>query len=58
MFGVGILYLFFEKSILANSRSAKTPLASPQADGISRIVLGAQVSWNIRVSFAGLTVTQ
>ncbi|OCL10487.1 GPI ethanolamine phosphate transferase 1 [Glonium stellatum] len=43
MVAVGILYLLFEKSILANSGSTKDELASPSADGLSRTILGLQI---------------
>ena len=38
---VGLLYLFFEKSILSSSTSGG--LASPSIDGLSRSILGVQV---------------
>ena len=38
---VGLLYLLFEKSILASS--SNRGLASPTADGLSRSILGVQV---------------
>ncbi|KAL8941845.1 MAG: hypothetical protein Q9211_001653 [Gyalolechia sp. 1 TL-2023] len=40
MASVGLLYLLFEKSILSASSSE---LSSPQADGLSRNILGAQI---------------
>ncbi|OJD28675.1 gpi ethanolamine phosphate transferase 1 [Diplodia corticola] len=42
MFTVGALYLFFEKSIIAQSTATKG-LASEKADGLSRTILGTQV---------------
>jgi phosphatidylinositol glycan class N len=44
MFGVGVLYLLFEKSILVESNSTTDKLASPGLDSTSRVVLGGQVS--------------
>ena len=41
MVSVGLLYLLFEKSILASSSSGG--LASPTADSLSRNILGVQV---------------
>ncbi|KAI4094661.1 MAG: hypothetical protein LQ344_002132 [Seirophora lacunosa] len=43
MASVGLLYLLFEKSILSASSSARSELSSPQADGLSRNILGAQI---------------
>lgn len=42
MFAVGILYLLFEKSIIANTKSTDDELASPELDPTSRIILGCQ----------------
>ncbi|KAL8829283.1 MAG: hypothetical protein Q9170_006245, partial [Blastenia crenularia] len=42
MASVGLLYLLFEKSILSIS-SAKSELSAPQADGLSRNILGTQI---------------
>ncbi|KAF2113483.1 Phosphatidylinositolglycan class N-domain-containing protein [Lophiotrema nucula] len=42
-FVVGSLYLFFEKSILAESGVSKDKLAKQEVDGLSRIILGAQL---------------
>lgn len=44
MFAVGAVYLLFEKSILVDAQSSKDELSSPKADGLSRIILGSQVS--------------
>ncbi|KAL8987170.1 MAG: hypothetical protein Q9177_003595, partial [Variospora cf. flavescens] len=43
MASVGLLYLLFEKSILSASSSGRSELSSPQADGLSRNILGAQI---------------
>ena len=43
MVAVGVLYLLFEKSILADSDSTEDELASSSTDGLSRIILGLQV---------------
>ena len=43
MFGIGLLYLLFEKSIIVQSKSAKTSLATVAPDTLSRAILGAQV---------------
>jgi len=43
MVAVGVLYLLFEKSILADSDYTKDELASSSIDGLSRIILGLQV---------------
>lgn len=48
MFLVGVLYLLFEKSILVDSKSSRDELSSPAVDGVSRIILGTQVSYNCR----------
>ena len=44
MFTVGILYLLFERSILADFRSTNDEQPSSGTDGFSRIVMGIQVS--------------
>lgn len=44
MFAVGVLYLLFEKSILVDSESSNDQLSSSAADGLSRIIIGIQVS--------------
>ncbi|KAL8951079.1 MAG: hypothetical protein Q9222_002919 [Ikaeria aurantiellina] len=43
MASVGLLYLLFEKSILSSSSAAEGRLASPQADRLSRNILGVQI---------------
>ncbi|KAL8695661.1 MAG: hypothetical protein Q9224_003257, partial [Gallowayella concinna] len=43
MASVGLLYLLFEKSVLAASSSAEGHLASPRADRLSRAILGTQI---------------
>ena len=43
MFAVGLLYLLFEKSILAQSQASKGKLEPPVADTLSRAILGIQV---------------
>ncbi|KAI9844830.1 MAG: Glycosyl phosphatidyl inositol anchor synthesis [Sclerophora amabilis] len=43
MFCVGVLYLVYGKSILAQSKDARGGLASDSADGISQTVLGVQL---------------
>ncbi|KAF2141433.1 uncharacterized protein K452DRAFT_272309 [Aplosporella prunicola CBS 121167] len=43
MFVAGALYLVYEKSILEQSTSSNTRLASSPADGISRTILGVQL---------------
>ncbi|ORY09517.1 GPI ethanolamine phosphate transferase 1 [Clohesyomyces aquaticus] len=43
MFAVGLAFLFFEKSILADAEWSQDDLASPTVDDISRVVLGTQV---------------
>ena len=43
---VGVLYLLFEKSILADSDSTEDELAASSTDGLSRIILGLQVCSN------------
>lgn len=43
MASVGLLYLLFEKTILSASSKATSQLSSPQADGLSRNILGAQI---------------
>lgn len=43
MTSVGLLYLLFEKSILSTSPSARSELSSPQADRLSRNILGTQI---------------
>jgi phosphatidylinositol glycan class N len=43
MFTVGILYLIFDKYILAQSTASRSLVAKPRADTISRSVLGVQV---------------
>ena len=40
MFAVGVFYLVYEKDILASSNGA----TSDSVNGISRVILGAQVS--------------
>lgn len=40
---VGLVYLFFEKSILTTQTAHKTGLAAPKADAFTRGILGAQV---------------
>jgi phosphatidylinositol glycan class N len=47
MFTVGILYLLFERSILADFRSTKDEQSSSATDGFSRIVMGIQVSYSL-----------
>lgn len=44
MAAVGVLYLLFEKSILADAQGSKDELSLPTLDHVSRIILGAQVS--------------
>lgn len=64
MFTVGLLYILFEKSIVGESPKAKTGVAAPQADWISRTILGAQVGMIAlamvvtRTSVASLTARQ
>ncbi|KAL1641323.1 Glycosyl phosphatidyl inositol anchor synthesis [Diplodia intermedia] len=43
MFTAGALYLFFEKSIIAQSTATKKGLASEKVDVLSRTILGTQV---------------
>jgi len=43
MAAVGVLYLLFEKSILADAQGSKDELSLPTLDHVSRIILGAQV---------------
>ncbi|KAI9774780.1 MAG: Glycosyl phosphatidyl inositol anchor synthesis [Candelina submexicana] len=43
MFGVGVLYLLFEKSILSHSIPSDKGLSSASLDGFSRVVLGLQI---------------
>ncbi|KAL8732040.1 MAG: hypothetical protein Q9166_002992 [cf. Caloplaca sp. 2 TL-2023] len=43
MASVGLLYLLFEISIISASSSARGKLALPQADGLSRNILGTQI---------------
>lgn len=43
MLAVGILYLLFEKSILADTETTTEDLASPGLDSSSRIIIGTQV---------------
>lgn len=43
MVAVGVLYLLFERSILADSDSTEDELASSSTDGLSRIILGLQI---------------
>ncbi|KAI9704869.1 MAG: Glycosyl phosphatidyl inositol anchor synthesis [Candelina mexicana] len=43
MFGVGVLYLLFEKSILSYSIPSDQGLSSASLDGFSRVVLGLQI---------------
>lgn len=45
MFALGALYLFFEKSILANVDSDET--AEAKVDDRSRMIMGAQVSAHV-----------
>lgn len=42
MFAVGVTYLLFERSI--TSTSTKDTSAPPEADGLSKAILGGQVS--------------
>ncbi|KAI9720244.1 MAG: Glycosyl phosphatidyl inositol anchor synthesis [Candelaria pacifica] len=42
MFGVGVFYLLFEKSILSRSQPSTQGLASATLDSFSRVVLGIQ----------------
>ncbi|KAK7542981.1 phosphoethanolamine transferase class N [Phyllosticta citricarpa] len=43
MLAVGVLYILFEKSIIASSSATRKGLTAPTADGISRSILGVQV---------------
>jgi phosphatidylinositol glycan class N len=43
MFAVGVLYLLFEKSILADAEASRDELSEPRADGLSRLIIGVQV---------------
>ena len=44
MLAVGVLYLLYDKSIISKSQASPGSLGSESADGVSRAVLGAQVS--------------
>ncbi|KAH7121198.1 GPI ethanolamine phosphate transferase 1 [Dendryphion nanum] len=44
MFAIGALYLIFEKSIIVGTKSSNDVLTSNSANGLSRIILGTQVS--------------
>ena len=43
MLAVGLLYLLFEKSILADAEPSKDALSAPSVDVLSRTILGVQV---------------
>lgn len=58
MFSVGLLYLIFEKSFIADKKSGGESLASPSADNISRIILGVQVSAHARVCGVSVRLTK
>lgn len=40
---VGIVYIAFGKSVIQQDKSESQDLASPTADGVSRLILGVQV---------------
>lgn len=50
---LGVLYLAFEKSLLASTAPSKQGLAAQKADGTSRIILGVQVSSYVSPSSCG-----
>lgn len=41
---LGVLYIAFEKSLLVSTTPARRGLGAPKADGVSRSILGVQVS--------------
>ncbi|KAF1987568.1 PigN-domain-containing protein [Aulographum hederae CBS 113979] len=51
MFMTGAMYILFEKSIIAQSKSAMTELASTEADTLSRTIFGAQIGLVILAMF-------
>jgi phosphatidylinositol glycan class N len=56
MFTVGILYLLFERSILADPKDEQS---SPAADRFSRIIMGVQVGCSLlEGTFEGSNVLQ
>lgn len=55
MLAVGVVYLLFEKSILADAESSKDELSTSAADGLSRAIVGVQVSVCSRRAFKILT---
>lgn len=55
MFAVGVLYLLFEKSILAGAESADEELVTSGVDVTSRIIVGFQVRFLVPGHFQLLT---
>lgn len=48
MFGVGLLYLISERSIIKPAKVSKDDLEKVVNDGLSRTILGAQVCLDLR----------
>ena len=47
MFTAGILYLLFERSILADVKSPQDEQSPPAANDFSRIIMGVQVCYSL-----------
>jgi len=48
MFGVGLLYLISERSIIKTAKVSKDDLDKVANDGFSRMIIGAQVCLDLR----------
>jgi len=57
MFGVGLLYLVSERSIIKPAKVSKDDLEKVSNDGLSRTILGAQVCLDLRYCYNQYLIT-